>query len=65
MRPDEEDGLRSIGQVLVDIGWPAKLMELAKRIDRNVPDHRRPTTFHEEKSEIVHELEQIAQEART
>ncbi len=43
---------------------PQRLRELAKRVERNVPDHRRPTTFHEEKSEIVHELEEIAQEAR-
>jgi hypothetical protein len=34
--------------------------ELARRIERLRPDHRDPHRFHEEKSEIAHELTKLA-----
>lgn len=37
-----------------------QLEDLAHRIRRLVPDHRDPHRFHEEKSEIAHELAQLA-----
>jgi len=42
---------------------PTVLTRLAERVDRNVPDHRLPDRFHEEKSEIVTELKRLAKEA--
>jgi len=42
---------------------PTILTRLAERVDRNVPDHRLPDRFHEEKSEIVTELKRLAKEA--
>lgn len=41
-----------------------KLRDLAKRVDRNVPSHTDPARFHEEKSEIVRDLEALAQPSR-
>lgn len=37
-----------------------QLENLARRIRRLAPDHRDPHRFHEEKSEIAHELAQLA-----
>lgn len=37
-----------------------QLSELAYRIRRLSPDHRDPHRFHEEKSEIAHELTKLA-----
>ncbi|WP_299821349.1 hypothetical protein [uncultured Jannaschia sp.] len=36
------------------------LAELASRLRRLSPDHRNPHRFHEEKSEIAHELARLA-----
>lgn len=36
------------------------LYELAGRLARLVPSHRDPHRFHEDKSEIVHQMRQIA-----
>lgn len=33
-----------------------RLRELARRVESNVPQHINPDAFHEEKSEIVHEM---------
>lgn len=54
--------MRSIGEILNDIGWPDKLRDLASRVDRNLPDHRDPQRFHAEKSEIVNDLRRLARE---
>lgn len=37
---------------------------LADRVDRNVPSHSRPEAFHEEKSDIAHELRNMARQAQ-
>ena len=45
----------------VPIERPSDLLaELAHRLRRLSPDHRNPHRFHEEKSEIVHELARLA-----
>ncbi len=44
---------------------PDKLLELAKRVDRNVPRHGDPEQFHVEKSEIVSELKKVSREMGT
>lgn len=38
----------------------AQIEELADRVRRLCPDHRDPHRFHEEKSEIAHDLRQLA-----
>lgn len=38
-----------------------QIEDLVHRIRRLCPDHRDPHRFHEEKSEIAHELAQLAQ----
>lgn len=38
------------------------LSELARRVEWLRQDHRDPNKFHEEKSEIAHELAQIARQ---
>lgn len=38
-----------------------QLSDLAYRIRRLCPDHRDPHRFHEEKSEIAHDLRTLAQ----
>lgn len=40
------------------------LQRLADRVDRNVPHHSRPDAFHEEKSDIAHELRRMARQAQ-
>lgn len=40
-----------------------RLQELARRVDRNVPSHRDPEAFHQEKSEIAEQLRRAAKEA--
>lgn len=42
---------------------PSALKLLADRVDRNVPSHSRPEAFHEEKSDIAHELRRMARQA--
>jgi len=37
-----------------------QIAELVRRIRRLSPDHRDPHRFHEEKSEIAHELSKLA-----
>lgn len=37
---------------------------LADRVDRNVPHHGNPERFHEEKSDIVHQLRNMARQAQ-
>lgn len=37
-----------------------RLAELAHRVHRLCPDHRNPHRFHEEKSEIAHELRSLS-----
>jgi len=37
-----------------------QIAELVRRIRRLCPDHRDPHRFHEEKSEIAHELTKLA-----
>lgn len=39
---------------------PAKLLELARRVDRNVPQHGDPEAFFVEKDEIRRGLEELA-----
>lgn len=41
-----------------------QLRQLADRVRRLVPDHRNPHRFHEEKSDIEHELRQLARGRR-
>lgn len=41
---------------------PDKLLEMAKRVDRNMPRHGDPEGFHVEKSEIVSELKKVSRE---
>lgn len=41
-----------------------KLEELARRVDRLIPRRRDPDAFHEEKSEIVAQLRQVAREVK-
>lgn len=41
---------------------PEKLLELAKRVERNVPRHGDPEAFFVEKDEIARGLEELAQE---
>jgi len=48
--------MKSIGQILKAMGWDAKLRDLARRVESNVPEHANPERFHEEKSEIKNEL---------
>lgn len=43
---------------------PTALQRLADRVDRNVPSHKQPDKFHEEKSEIAGELRKLAREAQ-
>lgn len=38
----------------------AKLQEIADRLARLAPCHRDPHRFHEEKSQLVHELRELA-----
>ncbi|MDP8997813.1 MAG: hypothetical protein M3O03_12565 [Pseudomonadota bacterium] len=42
------------------MGWAEKILDLARRVDRNVPEHTNPEKFHEEKSEIRESLKKIA-----
>lgn len=42
---------------------PTDLQLLADRVDRNVPSHREPDKFHEEKSDIAHQLRSMARQA--
>ena len=37
------------------------LAQLARQVEANVPDHRRPEAFHERKSEIASRLRQLAE----
>lgn len=41
-----------------------RLDKLARRVERLSPHHRWPERFHEDKSDIVAELRQIAREVR-
>lgn len=41
-----------------------KLEELARRVDRLIPRRRDPDAFHEEKSEIVAQLREVAREVK-
>ena len=43
---------------------PTALKLLADRVDRNVPSHGDPHRFHEEKSDIAHELRTMARQAQ-
>ena len=43
---------------------PLSLDNLACRVERLTPHHRRPERFHEDKSEIVAELHRLADEVR-
>ena len=53
--------MNSIADVLKNMGWDAKLRDLARRVERNVPEHGNPQKFHEEKSEISEALKTMAQ----
>lgn len=53
--------MKQIGDVLREMGWNRQLLDLAKRVERNVPRHSDPEAFHAEKSEIVRGLEELAQ----
>ncbi len=52
--------MNQIGDVLKQMGWAEKILDLARRVDRNVPEHTNPEKFHEEKSEIRESLKKIA-----
>lgn len=52
--------MNSIGDLLKNMGWDAKLRDLARRVDRNVPEHGNPQRFHEEKSEISQALKTLS-----
>lgn len=56
------EAMKPIGQIIIDIRWFERLRDLARRVERNVPNPRDPERYHTEKSEIVHELEELAQE---
>ena len=51
--------MKSLGQIMTEMGWDRWLEELAQRVYRNTPDHRDPNKFHEEKDEIVSDLRKI------
>lgn len=40
----------------------ARINALANRLERLAPSHRNPFGFHEEKSELVHEIRRLADE---
>lgn len=39
-----------------------RILDLARRVDANVPRHSDPERFHSEKSEIVSELKKVSRE---
>ncbi|MCP2154921.1 UNVERIFIED_ORG: hypothetical protein J2S29_001255 [Rhizobium sp. SLBN-170] len=41
----------------------ARINAIANRLERLAPSHRDPFRFHEEKSELVHELRRLADES--
>ncbi len=41
----------------------SRINAIANRLERLAPSHRDPFRFHEEKSELVHELRRIADES--
>ncbi len=41
----------------------ARINAIANRLERLAPSHRNPFCFHEEKSELVHELRTLADES--
>lgn len=45
--------MKSIGEVLTEMGWDKKLADLARRVDANVPGRKNPEAFHHEKSDIA------------
>jgi hypothetical protein len=51
------------GHALADMDWPERLRDLARRVERNVPNGGDPERFHVDKSEIADDLRRIAQEA--
>jgi hypothetical protein len=52
--------LLPIAKVRDDMDWQARLRDIARRVERNVPDARAPERFHEEKSEIAGKLRKLA-----
>lgn len=40
--------------------WAERLLDLARRVDRNIPSRLNPEAFHTEKSEIAHALRNLA-----
>jgi len=57
---------RATGYPVIEViaPLPLSLDNLAYRVERLTPHHRRPERFHEDKSEIVAELHRLADEVR-
>ena len=51
---------KDIGAASREVGRASALHDLARRVERLSPSHRDPHRFHEDRSEIVHELRKLA-----
>lgn len=54
--------MKSIGDVLTEMGWPQRLRDLATGIRQNVPRPSNPDAFHERKSDLENQAMTIADE---
>lgn len=53
--------MRDSDMAAIEVRRLSEVIEvLVRRVERLCPDHRDPHRFHEEKSEIAHELSEIA-----
>jgi len=57
--------VKSIGDVLTDMGWPDRLRDIAQGIRTNVPRPSNPDAFHERKSELEERAMVLADEIET
>ncbi len=55
--------MKSIGQVLIDMGWDQRLDDLAARLQRLGPDWGDQRKFYEQRDDIVDQMRRIAKEA--
>jgi len=60
----QQAGKNCAGYPVIAVIGPSTFTDLARRVERLVPHHRRPERFHEDKSEIVAELLHLADEVR-
>lgn len=54
--------MTAIRAIVADSTAPERLRQLARVVQRLAPDRRRPEAFHQTKSDIEHELRQLAAE---